>query len=119
METCYIDRTLDIGQQEAEYKYLAVLVQISGTRPPVTAEQARTAIAHKFGIPLNERLQIPAAAAPYDFFLIMPDHASYLTVLNGDRTVHTPAFSLILRPWTRLFYADHGALYHKVPIEIA
>lgn len=32
--------------------------------------------------------------------------------------VHTAAFSLAIRPWTRLVYADHGALYHKVLIEM-
>lgn len=107
-EICYIERTLDTDQREAAYEYLAVLVQITGTRPPVTVDQAREAIAHKYGIPLDEQLEIHAAAAPFDFFLILPDHASY----------QTPAFSLSIRPWTRLSYADHGALYHKVHIEL-
>lgn len=79
--------------------------------PPVTLEQARSAIAHKFGIPLDENLEIHAAASPLDFLLIAPDHAAYLTMLNGDRSVRTPSFSLIIRPWSRLAYADHGALY--------
>lgn len=48
----------------------------------------------------------------------MPDHASYLMVLNGTRTVCTPAFSLIIRPWNRLIYADNGMSFHKVQIEI-
>lgn len=37
-EICYIDRTDDTDQREAEYESLAVLVQITGTRPPVSLE---------------------------------------------------------------------------------
>lgn len=84
----------------------------------MSLEQARSAIAHKFGIPLDESLDIHVASAPFDFLLITLDHAAYLTMLNGDRSVHTPNFSLSIRPWSRLIYADHGALYHRVLIEI-
>lgn len=118
LEICYIDLTLDTDQREATYEYLSVLVQITGTLSPVTPEQARAAIADKFGIRMDEHLEIHAVAASFDFFLILPDHAANLTVLNGDRTVQTLAFSLSIRPWSRLIYADHGALYHKVQIEI-
>lgn len=114
-EICYIDRTLDTDQHEAT---LGVLVQITGTRPSVMLEQAHSAIANKYGIRLDEQLEIHAVVAPFDFFLILPDHVAYLTVLNGDRTVHTPDFSLSIRPWSRLVYADHGELYHKVQIEL-
>lgn len=100
------------------FNYLAVLVQITGTRPTVSPAQARSAIAAQFGIPDDEQLQIHRATPPYDFLLMLPDHGVYLTVLNGDRTVHTAAFSLSIRPWHRLVYADHGALYHKVEIEL-
>lgn len=86
-EVYYVDRTLDTDQREATYKYLGVLVQITGTRPPVSLKKARAAIATKFGIPMEEQLEIHAAAPPFDFFLMLPDHASYLTVLNGDRSV--------------------------------
>lgn len=65
-------------------------------------EQARATIATKYGIYLDEHLKIHGAAAPFDFFLILSNNASYLTMLNGDRTVHTLAFSLIVRPWSRL-----------------
>lgn len=115
---CFLDRTLDMDQRESAYEYLTVLLQISGTRPRVIAQQAITAVATKYGVPLDEQLEIHAAPLPFDFLLILPDHASYLTVLNGDRTVQTPAFTLTIRPWHRLIYADHGALYHKVQIEI-
>lgn len=117
-EVCYINRTLDTDQKEATYEYLAVLIQITGTRPVVKLQQARQAIASKYGIPMDEQLEIHTAALPYDFFLVVPDHESYLTMLNGDRTVQTPAFSLSIRPWHHLVYADHGALYHRVQIEI-
>lgn len=101
-EICYIDRTLDTDQREAAYEYLAVLIQITSMRPPITPEQARTAIAGKYGIRLDEHLEIHVAVAPFDFFLILPDHASYLTVLNSDKTVQTPAFTLSIKPWNRL-----------------
>lgn len=39
-------------------------------------------------------------------------------MLNGERTIHTPAFTLSIRPSPRLTYTDHGALYHKVLIDI-
>lgn len=103
---------------EATYEYLAVLIQISGTWPPVTPVQARAAIASRFGIPLDEQLEIHAAAAPFDFFLILPDCAANLEVVSGNRIVQMPEFTLTIRPWNRLVYADHGALYHKVQIEI-
>lgn len=117
-DLCFIDRTEDIDQREAEYEYLGILVQISGTRPPVSLEQAKTAIANQCGIPLDERLQIHPAMPPYDFLLIAPDHGAYLAVLAGDRMIQTPAFTLLVRPWHRLVYADYAALYHKVQIDI-
>lgn len=42
---------------------------------------------------MDEHLEIHRAAAPFDFLLVLLDHASYLTVLNGNRTVHTPGFT--------------------------
>lgn len=93
-------------------------MQIVGTRPQVSPEQAIDAIATKFGIFKDEQLEIHPAAAPYDFFVLLLEHASYLTVLNGDRTVHTTAFQLAIKPWTRLAGAKYGALYHKVLIDL-
>lgn len=81
-------------------------------------EQARLAIAARFGIPVNERLNIRAVSSPFDFLIKVPDHGVYQEILASDRTVVTPAFSLLLRPWSRLVNADQGALYHRVQIEI-
>lgn len=78
---------MDTDQQESAYEYLAGLVQITGTRPQVLPKQARSAIASKYGIRMDEHCEIHAAAAPFDFLLVLPDHAPYLTVLNDDRTV--------------------------------
>lgn len=111
---CYVDWTLDTDQQESAYEYLAMLVQIAGTRPEVSLEQAREAIAHKFGVHLDEHLEIHRAAAPFDFLLILPYHEFYLTVLNDDRMVNTSAFTMIIRPWSRHVGAYHGTLYQKV-----
>lgn len=113
-----MDRTLDVDQMESMYEYLVVLVQVTGTTPPVSLEQALLAIANKFGILVDKHLEIHAAAPPFDFLLIASDHVSYLTMLNGDRTIQTSAFSLNIRPRQRLIYADHGALYHRVQSEI-
>lgn len=115
---CYIDREIDTDQWEAEYHDSAVLLQIAGMRPPVTAEQARLAVATQFGIQVNNQLQIHGTPPPHDFLLILPNYEAYRTVLAGDRTVHTPDFTLVLRPWNRLAYADHGALHHKVLIQL-
>lgn len=117
-DLCFIDRTKDTGQWEAKYEYLGILVQISDTRPPVTPEQARVAIANQCGILLDDRLKIHPAALPYDFLLIAPDHGAYLSVLAGNRMIQTPAFTLLVRPWHQLIYADFAALYHKVQIDI-
>lgn len=50
--------------------------------------------------------------------MIMPDHGAYLAALDGDRQVNTPALRLLLKPWLRMAHAEHGALYHKVQIEL-
>lgn len=84
----------------------------------MTPEQARVAIASQCHIPLDERLEIHPTSLPYDFFLVFPDHGSFLSVLAGDRMIRTPAFTLLVRPWTRLMYADYAALFHKVQIDI-
>lgn len=110
-EPCYIDRTDNINQWEVDYKYRTVLVQVS-------AKQVPDATAEKYGVFLDERLEIHSAIAPHDFFLLLLNHASYLTILNGDRTVHTPTFQLLIRPWSRLAGVEHGALFHKVLIEM-
>lgn len=115
---CYTDRKFDIDQWEAEYEYLAVPLQITGTRPAVMPEQTGLAVAAQFSITINNQLQIHVAPPPHDFLLILLDQGAYLTMLGGDRTVHTPGFSLAVRPWSRLMYAKHGEPYHKVLIEM-
>lgn len=46
--TCYIERTNDMDQSETVLEYLAVYVQIVGTRPPVTTVDTLRAIAAHF-----------------------------------------------------------------------
>lgn len=117
-EICFIERTQDTEQWEANYAYLAALLQITGIRPEVTPEQALAAVAAQFGFQIDDRFRIHRATPPYDFLLIVPDHGMLLAMLGGDRTVHAPAFQLKIRPWNRLVNAEPGALYHKVDIEL-
>lgn len=116
-KVCYVDRSPDMEQWEAELEYLAVLVQIVGTRPTVEPQAARRAIAQHFDIE-EFAMEIYKVAPPEDFLLKLPNHGALQRVLQGDRTVTTPAFKLALKPWTRLVNAEHGALYHKVQIDL-
>lgn len=93
-------------------------MQITGTRPPVTSEQAREAIANQGGISLDDHLEIHPASPPYDFLLIAPNHGAFLAILAGDRLIRAPVFTLKVRPWQCTVYADHAALYHKIVVEI-
>lgn len=117
-EICFIERTFDTEQWEVEYEYLAVLLQISGTWPKVTPQQALAAVAAQFGFQIDERFRIHRAAMPNDFFLTVLEHGMLLTMLGGDRTVHAPTFQLKIRPWNRLVNAEPSVLYHKVAIEL-
>lgn len=96
---CPPRRNRDVDQWEANYEYLGILIQITGTRPPVTSEQVQAAIANQCHIPLDDRLQIHPAMPPYDFLLIAPNHGAYLSVLAGDRMIQTTTFTLSVRPW--------------------
>ncbi|TVU01229.1 hypothetical protein EJB05_53331, partial [Eragrostis curvula] len=116
LDACYIERTEDIDQWEAELEYRAVFVTVLGTRPPVTQEEAVSAIAARFNLE-EQRMEI-FPSAPEDFVLLLPDHDAYQLVLQGDRTVTTPAFTLGLRQWHRVAHAEQGALYHKMHIEL-
>lgn len=98
-------------------EYLPAYVQVAGTRPLVTTDDTRRAIATHFH--LNEgALELQRVGPPEDFLLRLPDHTVLQTALQGDRTVTTPAFKLALKPWNRLVNATHAALYHKVLIEL-
>lgn len=46
-----------------------MLVQVVGTRPEVSAAQALEAIATKYGVFQDERLEIHPVIAPFDFFV--------------------------------------------------
>lgn len=89
--TCYIDRTPKIDQWEADLEYLTAFVQIIGTRPPVTPEDALQAIVNQFNLDAST-LEIHRVTSPEDFLLRVPNHDVPLAVLQGDRTVNTPAF---------------------------
>lgn len=117
LDVCYIDRSFNVDQKEAKLESSAVLVQVVGTRPEVWPQDALAAIAAQFNFD-PEGLTLRRVSPPEDFLLELPDHASVLTVLQGDRMVHTPRFTLRLKPWSRLVNAEQGALYHKVLIEL-
>lgn len=118
-DVCIIDRTLDVDKNEAPLEYLSVYVQVVGTRPPVAPRDALLAIVAQFNLePDPAQLVIRRVAPPEDFLLTLPDHKSVLTVLQGDRTVHAPGFSLRLKPWSRLANAEQGSLHHKALIEL-
>lgn len=95
-----------------------MLLQVIGTRPQVTTEQALQAVASQFGFVLDERYEMHKATHPHDFFLLLPGHGEMLAMLAGDRTVRAPAFQMKVHPWNRLVNAEPGALYHKVEIEL-
>lgn len=118
MDACYIQRTFDVDQWEAKLAYLTVFVQVVGTRPPVQLEEARRAIAEHFQLQ-ESSLEINRVAPPEDFLLRVPNHGALIRVLQGDRSVITPAFKLLLKPWSRLANADSGELvHHKVQIDM-
>lgn len=116
-DICFIERTFDTDQWEAELEYLTVFVQIVGTRPTVEPQTARRAIAAAFHLQ-EASLEISRVAPPEDYVVKFPNRGAMLLALQGDRLVHTPAFSLLLKPWSRLANAEHGTLYHKVQIEL-
>lgn len=106
-----------MDQEEAVLEYLAAFVQITGTRPAVHPQEALRAIARDFN--LNEAtLETFRVAPPEDFLVRFPDHPSLSRTLRGDRTVRTPTFTLVIKPWSRLANADLGALSHTVQIEL-
>lgn len=80
-------------------------------------EDASRAIATQFHLD-EESLEIRRVAPLEDFLLRVPDHGALITLLQGDHTVTMPAFRLLLKPWSRRANADHGALHHKVQIEL-
>lgn len=113
----FIDQTFDIEQWEADLEYLTVFIQVVGTRPQVSPESALQAVAAQFNL-LEDTVEIYRVAPPEDFLLRVPNHGVLLTLLQGNRSVQTPAFQLQLKPWSRLANATHGALYHTVQIEL-
>lgn len=68
LDVCYLDCTFDTDQWEADLKYLTVLVQVVGTRPPVEPEDAKRAISEQFQLEENA-LEIHKVAPPEDFLL--------------------------------------------------
>lgn len=114
-EICFIDRTMDTEQWEAEYEYLAMLLQVTGTRPEISPQQALAAVAAQFGFQLDDGFKIHRAPPPNDFFLQVPNHGMVHSMLGGDRSVLGPGFQLKIRPWSRLVNAEPGALFHNVP----
>lgn len=116
-DMCFINRVFDIDQWEAELEYLYVLVQITGTRPQVSPQAARRAIANY--LQLHEmNLEISKISPPDDFVVKLPDHGALIRALHVDRVVNTPGFKLLLKPWSRRVNAEYGVLYHKVQVEL-
>lgn len=112
-DLCFIEHTNDMEQWEAELEYLWVFAQIVGRRQEVEPQDALRAIADAFHLDASA-FEIHPVAPPEDFIVKLPDHGALLEARQGDRTVTTPGFSMILRPWSRLAHAEHGALYHNV-----
>lgn len=61
-EVCFIERSPDTDQWEAQYEYLSVLLKIAGTRPEVTLQQALAAVMEQFGYQPDDRFRIHHAA---------------------------------------------------------
>lgn len=86
-----------MDQEEAVLKYLAAFVQITGTRPAVHPQDALRAIAMEFNLD-ESSMKIFRVAPPEDFLIRFRDNPSLSRALRGDRTVHGPNFSLVLKP---------------------
>lgn len=76
-ESCYIERTSDMEQWEADLEYLTVFVQIVATRPPIEPEEARHAIAVQFQLQ-EESLEINRVVLLEDFLLRLPTFGARL-----------------------------------------